>query len=76
MVDRDYLNLPSKGGPYEYDGNAEVVIHDDGLVLSVTQEQAVDSYNSTFTCSAKVSLETAAELHAWLGKALGFKNSP
>lgn len=42
-----------------------------GIVISVVEEQAIDSYNVDVTCNAYLSREDAIELAAWL-KAEGF----
>lgn len=38
------------------------------LAVSVAQEHAVDSYNSTFECVFHLSIERVAELRNWLAE--------
>lgn len=61
IVERD--NLWTLDRSYSWDG-AEIVVavSDKGVSLSVSEEQAVDSYNQTFTCTMNLSPEEAEKL--------------
>lgn len=39
-----------------------------GIIVSVSEEKAVDSYNSSFECSLTMTREQAIELRDWLNK--------
>lgn len=41
-------------------------LHNGGLIVSVAQEQAVDSYNQSFECSLTMTREQAVQLRDWL----------
>lgn len=41
-----------------------------GVTVNVSEEQAVDSYNDSFTCTATLTHEQTAELLKWLTDAL------
>lgn len=41
------------------------------VCISVTEEQAVDSYNCSFTCSMHLTVEQVKQLRDWLSAALG-----
>ena len=49
-------------GASRWDDKAEVTMHEEGITISVTEEKALDSYNSMFTCEAEIPIEQAAEL--------------
>jgi hypothetical protein len=52
------------------DGSLDVTVTDTGVLFAVTEDQAVDSYNQEFTCSAKVPLARLPELISVLTAAL------
>lgn len=47
-----------------------VTVTEGGVLVEVTEEHAMDSYNSTFTCSITLPPEKVAELAEVLNKAL------
>lgn len=52
--------------------SASFVWDDQALIISVTEEQAVDSYNAEFECTLTATPEQARQLRDWLnGLALG-----
>jgi hypothetical protein len=56
-------------GPRRWDGSdgeLEAVAGDHCVTISVTDEQAVDSYNQTFTCEALLPRPEAERLRDWL----------
>lgn len=48
------------------EGSTFVINKDGGMEVSVAEEQAVDSYNQSFTCHATLSKENAIRLRDWL----------
>jgi hypothetical protein len=48
----------------------DVTVTPDHVLIAVTEEQAMESYNQEFTCSVAVPYSKVAELHQLLGKAL------
>lgn len=46
----------------EWGDGAEVTMQDGGITIAVSEEHAVDSYNTTFTCQAFVPIEQAVQL--------------
>jgi len=62
--------------PNDSDNELEVVSGEDGLTISVTDEKAVDSYNSNFTCEIVLPREAVIALHKVIAKALEMTNTP
>ena len=52
------------------DAEIEVVSGDQGVTVSVSEEQAMDSYNRTFTCQYVLTQDEAFALWVWLGGVL------
>lgn len=48
------------------EGSQFTVAKDGGLIVSVSDEQAVDSYNLSFTCTHMMTKEQAVKLRDWL----------
>ena len=56
-------------GTYDFEeGVIFAVLNDGGVAINVTEEQAVDSYNDSFTCTASLTVDQAVELRDWLVK--------
>ncbi len=68
-LDLGELSFPPDRG-WRDDGASFVAGHQ-GLTVSVSEEKAIDSYNSQFECSYILSRGEAEALYDWLGKALG-----
>lgn len=49
-----------------YDGEVSVSAHPKGVLIEVTEEKAVDSYNEEFTCSCLVPIAKVSELIEFL----------
>lgn len=49
----------------------EATSGEQGVTISVTEEKAVDSYNSYFTCAAVLPRADAERLRDWLIEVLG-----
>jgi hypothetical protein len=56
--------------PNDFDNELEVVSGDHGLTISVTDEKAMDSYNSNFTCEIVLPREVAIALNNAISEAL------
>ena len=52
--------------PHDSDNVATFALNKFGLTVSVAEEQAVDSYNSTFECDFDLTAEQVAQLRDWL----------
>ena len=63
MTDRIHFEASST-----WEDCATFVGDDDGIIVSVAEEKAVDSYNATFTCSLTMTLEQTIQLRDWLLK--------
>ena len=57
------------GDRFGEDG-VEFTSSEEGLVIAVTDEQAVDSYNATFTCDWLLTPERARALRDWLNEVI------
>lgn len=55
-----------------FEDGCTVSFENSKLVISVAEEQAVDSYNQMFTCSAHLTNNNAVQLRDWLN-GLGLK---
>jgi hypothetical protein len=51
-----------------FEEGATFTLHEGGIIVSVAEEKAVDSYNQSFECSLTMSREQALQLCAWLNK--------
>lgn len=70
MAERDIWEYQGTE-PFRNDGLIEAVLRTDGAVhFSVTEEKAVDSYNSEFTCSVTVPRDQLAGLKELIERAL------
>lgn len=49
-----------------FEEGADFVLCGDGIVMSVAEEKAVDSYNHSFECSLTMTKEQAIQLRNWL----------
>jgi len=70
-----YSRKETTRSPFD-DEEIEVTASGDLVNIAVTDEQAVDSYNATFTCDIALPREKAAELHAFLGAFLEAEPTP
>jgi hypothetical protein len=61
----DFFFESKTSGFYE---NGVEITGREGLIIAVTEEQAVDSYNEYFTCTYTLSLEKARELNVLITK--------
>ena len=66
-----------EGDGLSYDNAISIFLNQkDELTIAVTQEQAVDSYNQTFECTAYLSRQDAERLRDYLVKVLSMGLKP
>lgn len=71
MAKRAVWEFAQGGTPWDA-GEIAVTVHQDGMVLvEVTEEHAVDSYNHEFTCGVTLPPDKVRELAEFLIKAVG-----
>jgi hypothetical protein len=63
-MDNKRLHIES-GYSFE-EGATFVALENGGMSIAVAEEQAVDSYNQSFTCHATLNQEQAVKLRDWL----------
>lgn len=51
-----------------FEEGADFELAGDGIVVSVSEEKAVDSYNQSFTCSLTMNRAQAVQLRDWLNR--------
>ena len=69
-AERDHFAFTPEVRNWYENGELEAVAGEQGVTISVTQEQAVDSYNSSLTCEAVLPRSDAERLRDWLIKVL------
>jgi hypothetical protein len=65
MSERTIWEFAKNDDPWD-EPHITVVAKPDSVLISVSEEQAVDSYNETFTCSINIPKEKAQELIQFL----------
>jgi hypothetical protein len=51
---------------HAFEEGSQFTVDGDKLIVSVSDEQAVDSYNQSFTCTHTMTREQAVKLRDWL----------
>jgi hypothetical protein len=62
-TDRNILRLEPSSS---FEEGADIVKRSEGIIITVAEEKAVDSYNASFECSLTMTDEQAMELRDWL----------